>query len=99
MTHLSVPTRLAALVLAGAVLAACGGASASPSPTSSAAQPAAQASASKPAAAAPEKLKIGYSTLTASNYLAFVTKGAGLYEKYGINADMQFMSPATVTAA
>ncbi len=85
-----------AAALACLVLAACGGAS---QPPASSAAP--QSTAAKPAAspAAKEKLRIGYSTLSASNYLAFVTKGAGLYEKYGIEPDMQFMSPATVTAA
>lgn len=83
----------AALVLLA--LAGCG--TSSPAATSSATQ----SGAAKPAVSTGtrEKLRIGYSTLSASNYLAFVTKGAGLYEKYGIEPEMQFMSPATVTAA
>jgi NitT/TauT family transport system substrate-binding protein len=74
-------------------LAACGGATpASPSAPASAAKPAAPASSLT-------KVTAAYSTISASSYFDWIAEDAGLYRKHGVDLDLQFLSPASTTAA
>src|SRR5438105_4894111 len=98
----------------GLALAGCGQASApagsssstaaSPSPAAAVSKPAPPASSgaapAKPGAssAVKDKLTVAYSTVSAVSTLAWVTKGAAFYDKYGLDATLQFVSPAALTA-
>src|SRR5689334_4534544 len=90
-------SRFASALLLTALLAACGSQAASPAPSSSpsaaassAAKPAASASApAKPAALIP--LKVGTTSLAAPSAIVPVTKDAGLYQKYGLNAELAYV--------
>jgi ABC-type nitrate/sulfonate/bicarbonate transport system substrate-binding protein len=88
------------------MLAACGGSrapvSASPSPATAVAagsKPAASSNASPAASGKAETVRAGYVSVSAYSTLPTITKGAGLFDKYGIDASLQFMAPAVLTAA
>ena len=96
-------------------LAACGGTSAptggsagaSPSVATApsaavgaASKPAASSASASPAAAAKgDALHGGYVSVSAYSTLPTITKNAGFFDKHGIDATLQFIAPAALTAA
>ncbi len=77
------------------LLAGCGGAA----PVASVAASSAPF-ASKPAASAAglTKLNASYTALSSTTALPWIAKGAGLFEKQGLDVSLDFLSPATLTA-
>jgi NitT/TauT family transport system substrate-binding protein len=65
------------------------GSSAAPAPAGAAAAPAAPASAAPPRL---EKVRVAYATVTAEFATPWMAKDAGLFEKYGLDADLQFVA-------
>ena len=62
---------------------------------SAAAKPPASA-ASKPGAAG--KMSVSYTTISTASSVPWIAKGAGLYDKQGLDVSLEFLSPATLTA-
>jgi NitT/TauT family transport system substrate-binding protein len=98
------------LCAASAVALAGCGAAASPSPSSPAAASAGASAPAKPApsasaATAPstqgakDKVRAGFLSYSSTASIEFVSKGAGLYDKYGLDVSLQFVAPATLTTA
>lgn len=92
-------------------LSACGG-SAAPASTSAqqsspATKPGASASAApsaaKPAAsgssAAKEKIRAGFLSHSTTSSIEFISKRAGLYDKYGLDVELTYVAPAVLTTA
>jgi hypothetical protein len=76
--------------------------------TSAAAKPAASGSAAaKPAgsAAAPasggpkEKIRAGYLSHSTTSAITFISKAAGMYDKYGLDVSLTYVEPAILTTA
>ena len=62
-----------------------------------AAKPASPAAA-KPAASGVTKLTASYTALSSTTALPWIAKGAGFFEKQGLDVTLNFLSPATLTA-
>ncbi|HVA88219.1 MAG TPA: hypothetical protein VNL71_00110, partial [Chloroflexota bacterium] len=94
-------------VAAALLLAACGqSAPAGPTPSASRPAPSAAPSASRPApsaskppasASALTKLNASYTALSSTTALPWIAKGAGLFQKQGLDVTLSFLSPATLT--
>ncbi|MFI5266427.1 MAG: ABC transporter substrate-binding protein [Chloroflexota bacterium] len=86
-----------AIVASLFLLAGCGGAAATPAPISpSGSAPAVSAS----AAGQLRKVKASYATLVATNMVPYVAQEAGIFQKHGLDVDVQFTKdgPTTMTA-
>jgi len=79
---------LPVLLALALLLAACGGAASAP-PSSS---PRASDSGTL------TKLNVSYSALSATSSPEWVAKGAGFFQKQGLDVSLPFLSPATLTA-
>jgi NitT/TauT family transport system substrate-binding protein len=82
--------------LVALILAACGG-TAAPAPSSAPAKPAASASA--PASATPGKISSFYSTVSATFTPMWIAKEAGIFQKNGLDVDVQLIQNPQGTAA
>ncbi|MFI5267156.1 MAG: ABC transporter substrate-binding protein [Chloroflexota bacterium] len=96
-------------------LSACGAASSAPAPSSAgsgavstAAKPAGSAStAAKPSGSAAtsasggpkEKIRAGYLSHSTTSTIEFISKAAGLYDKYGLDVGLTYVEPAVLTTA
>jgi NitT/TauT family transport system substrate-binding protein len=80
--------------------ASSAGSSASPKPAASAsAKPAASAAGAASAKpGAPIKVSAGYSTISAASSIPWISKGAGLFDKQGLDVNLQYLAPASMTA-
>jgi NitT/TauT family transport system substrate-binding protein len=88
------------------VLSACGGTAApvsspAPSPKPSAAAPASVAASPKPSAAASaparkEPVRAAFLTFNSGGSLPWVAKGAGSFDKYGLDVSLTYIAPATL---
>jgi NitT/TauT family transport system substrate-binding protein len=98
-------------VAAGTLLAACGSTApaatpssppaGSPGPSGRAASGAGAASAAaKPSASAQasSRLNAAYASVSTTQATAWISEGAGLFKKQGLDVSMTFISPATLTA-
>jgi NitT/TauT family transport system substrate-binding protein len=85
------------------VLSGCGGAAAVPNSSQGSTAPsAAQASPSTAASTsggAKEKVRAGYLSHSTTAAIEFISKRAGLYDKYGVDVDLTFVEPAILTTA
>jgi NitT/TauT family transport system substrate-binding protein len=84
---------LPVLLALALLLAACGGAASGP--------PSSSPRASAPAASDSgtlTKLNVSYSALSATSAPEWVAKGAGFFQKQGLDVSLPFLSPATLTA-
>jgi len=83
-------------------LSACG--AAGPAPPSAPAQPSSTAASAPagPAAASggpKDKLRAGYLSHSTTSAIEFVSKAAGLYDKYGLDVELTYVKPAVLTTA
>lgn len=53
--------------------------------------------AAAPGSAAKEKVRAGYLSVTTPASLPWVTKGAGLFDKYGLDVSLQYLAPALLS--
>jgi len=106
---------LGVLALSACGISSAPGSSAGPSPAQAAASTApasskpsaarsgADAATTKPASSATSTTKDtvrgGYVSVSAYSTVPIITKGAGLFDKYGIDAALTFIAPAALTAA
>ena len=90
-------------------LAACGS-TAGPAPAASSApavasvsqvaSASAQASTAAPAASgAKDKMRVGFLSYSTISGIEYISKGAGLYDKYGLDVDLSYVQPAILTTA
>lgn len=96
------------------IMTGCGGAAApagSAQPVASVAATGNSTAAQKPAissaaagspaasAGAKDKVRVGYLSRAGTSAITFVSKNAGLYDKYGVDAEISFAQPAILTTA
>lgn len=86
---------LPALILA---LSACGG-TAAPSAPAASASTSAQPGSSAAASAAKQPIRAGYLSHSTTAAVEFISKRAGLYDKYGLDVELTFVEPAILTTA
>jgi NitT/TauT family transport system substrate-binding protein len=73
-------------------------------PASASAPAVSASSAAKPSAVgsragAKDKVRAGYLSFSSTASIEFISKGAGLYDKYGLDVDLQYIPAATLTTA
>src|SRR5947209_1384865 len=59
----------------------------------------AAASAASTSGGVKEKVRVGYLSRAGTSSLNFVSKNAGLYDKYGLDVELTFAQPAILTTA